>query len=301
MDSELFRKYLDPAVLNKISRLDLLAQQIVEGFVTGMHKSPHHGFSIEFAQHREYVPGDDLRHVDWKGFGRSDRYYIKQYEEETNLVACIAVDCSESMRYQADGISKYQYGCVLAACLAHLITHQQDAVGLAMFDQGVAHYMPPASNVSHMAAILGEFDKRAPRGKTDIAATFHDLAERLRKKSMVIVISDFFDDEARVYEGLKHFRHRHHEVVAFHLMDRYELSFPFAKVTKFIGMEEYPDQLLEPRAIRDAYLAEVGEFLKTMRKNCLKIKADYTLLPTDEPLDVALSAYLATRHSARRA
>lgn len=300
METSDLRKYLDPEVLNKISRLDLLAKQVVEGFVTGMHRSPHHGFSIEFAQHREYVPGDDLRHVDWKVFGRSDRYYIKQYEEETNLVACIVLDCSESMRYASEGISKYRYACMVAASLAHLIIHQQDAVGIAAFDQGVRRYLPPASHNTHLNLLLNELDQLEPRAKTSMGETFHDLAERLRRKSLVIVISDFFDDENDIYDGLKHFRHRNHEVVVFQVLDRYELSFPFGRMTKFIGLEEMPERLVDPRAVREAYLAEIDSALRTLRKNCLKVKADYTLMATDDPLDVALSSYLAARMAARR-
>ncbi len=294
-------KYLDPAVLSSISRLDLVAKLVVEGFISGMHKSPYHGYSVEFAQHREYVPGDDLRHVDWKVFARSDRYYIKEYEEETNLVAAILLDVSESMRYGSEGVTKYQYACYVAASLAHLIIHQQDAVALALFDQGVRRYVPPSSHFSHLGVMLNELDQIEPKKKTDMAETFHDIAERIRKRSLVIVISDFFDDPERIFAGLKHFRHRRHEVIVFQILDRYELTFPFKRMTKFIGLEQLPEQLLDPRAVREAYLEQINGHIRELRRKCLKVRADYTMIATDESLDVALSTYLSARHAGRRA
>ncbi len=299
--AEDFKKYLDPATLNKISRLDLVAKLIVEGFISGQHRSPYHGYSVEFAQHREYVPGDDLRHVDWKVFGRSDRYYIKEYEEETNLIAAILLDVSESMRFSSEGISKYRYACYVAASLAHLIIHQQDAVAMAIFDQGVRRYVPPSSHFSHLGVMLRELDQIEPRKKTNMAETFHDIAERIRKKSLIIVISDFFDDPERIFEGLKHFRHRRHEVIVFQILDRSELSFPFTRMTKFIGLEDLPEQLLDPRAVREAYLEEIFSHIRELRRNALKVQADYTLIATDEMLDVALSSYLSARNAGRRA
>jgi len=296
-----YLKYLDPKTLNKISRLELKARLIVEGFISGLHKSPYHGFSVEFAEHREYVPGDEIKHIDWKVYGRTDRYYVKQYEEETNLAATILLDTSESMAYASPdvGVSKLDYASYVAASLAYLMLQQQDAVGLATFDAEVAQFLPPASHGSHLKNLLRIVEQAKPQKKTNVGTILHETAERLKKRGLVIILSDLFDDPARVASGLQHLRHRKHEVILFHVMDRDEIRFPFERMTLFEGLEELPRINVDPRAIRKAYLEELNRFLGEVRKVCLKNGADYVELHTDMLLDVALAEYLATRASSR--
>ena len=290
-----YRKYLDPKILVKISRLDLIARLVVEGFIAGLHKSPYHGFSVEFAEHREYVPGDDVRHIDWKVYGKTDRYYVKQYEEETNLISYIALDTSESMRYSSGAVSKMAYGCFVAASLAYLILNQQDSVGMALFDDDIYKFLPPSGHAAHLKFLLHELNQIAPRKKTDVGAILHNLAERIKRKGLIIVISDMFDDPQKALQGLHHLRHRKHEVILFHVLDRYELEFPFTQQTRFLGLEEYPELTANPRALRKAYLEELGNFTDTLKRGCRQNRIDYVPLNTAQPLDVALTSYLATR------
>lgn len=293
------RKYLDPKTLVKIQRLDMIARLIVEGFVSGMHRSPYHGFSVEFAEHREYTPGDDIRYLDWKVYGKSDRYYIKQYEEETNLSAYILMDCSESMRYKSDDLSKYQYGCFIAAALSYLILKQQDTVGLALFDKEVRSFLPPSASPSHLKHIVHELDTVGTSQKTDLGSIFHTLAERIRKKGLVIVISDLFDDPAKILSGLSHFRHRKHEVILFHLMAHEERHFKFDSMTQFVGLEGLGEAIVDPKSIQKAYLEEVETFCAALKKGCRLERIDYVGIDTRTPLDVALTSYLATRADRR--
>src|SRR5580693_9465896 len=220
-------QYLDPLALAKVRSLELQARLIVEGYLSGMHKSPYHGFSVEFAQHREYVPGDDIKHVDWKVYGRTGRYYLKQYEEETNLVCWLLLDVSESMQYRSRIVSKYDYACMVSAALAYLILHQQDSIGLVTFDDAVRHFLKPSSQPSHLKEMVNVMNHGASRAKTRMAPLFHDLAERINRKSIIFIISDMFDDVSELLVGLKHLRYKHHEVVLWHVLDPYELSFPF--------------------------------------------------------------------------
>ncbi|MBI4616045.1 MAG: DUF58 domain-containing protein [Planctomycetes bacterium] len=290
-----YQRYLEPATLNKIDRLELKARLIVEGFIAGLHKSPYHGFSVEFAEHREYVPGDDIRHVDWKVYGKSDRYYIKQYEEETNLALHILLDMSESMAYGSGPVTKFEYASYVAASLAHLVLNQRDSVGLALFDDEVRQFVRASSHPSHINVLLREIDRASKVAKTDMAAIFHDVAERISKRGIVIVISDFFDGIDSVVKGLRHFRHKGHDVICFHILDPFEASFPFERMTLFEGLEAKPEILANPRAVRKAYLEEVNRFLRDLRAHCLKHRIDYKRIQSDEPLDVALSTYLAAR------
>ncbi len=291
-----YRKYLDPKTLSKIKRLDLKARLIVEGFISGLHRSPYHGFSVEFAENREYVPGDDIKHIDWKVWGRSDRYYIKQYEEETNLRCTVVLDTSESMHYGSDSdVTKYDYACYVAASLAYLMLNQQDAVGMAMFDQDINLFMPPTSTGIQLKQMLHEMTKVAPKKKTNIGLILHNLAERISRKGMVIIISDFFDSADNVLYGLRHLRHKKHDILAFHILDKYELSFPFESMTLFEGLEEYPELLADPRALKKAYLKELDTFLNELKKGCRNNRVDYIQLHTGMPLDVALTSYLAMR------
>ncbi len=295
-----FQKYLDPATLAKIQGLDLKARLIVEGYLAGLHKSPYQGLSVEFAEHREYAAGDDIKHVDWKVWSRTDKLYLKQYEEETNLVTYLLLDVSESMRYHSNGVSKLDYARYIAAALAYLVLQQQDSVGLATFDSEVRQYVRPSSNASHLNQLLHLMDSATAAEKTDIGAIFHDLAERFKKRGLVIVLSDLFDDTAKLLSGLKRFRHRRHEVVLFQVLDPAELDFPFQDATLFKGLEHMPEVLAEPRALRAAYREEFGRFLVEIQRGCRGNHFDHVLLRTDQRLDVGLSAYLAARRLKRR-
>ena len=288
---------LKPAELQKISNLQVVARLVVEGFYSGLHKSPHKGFSVEFAQHRQYVPGDEIRRLDWKVFGKTDKFYLKQYEEETNLVSHMLIDTSESMRYQsADApLSKLEYAQCVAASLAYLILQQQDSVGLVTFDSEIRSLIRASANPSHLKQLLYVMENAEARRKTQTGPIFHDLAERLKRRGLVLILSDLFDDVPSMMAGLKHFRHRRHEVVVFHVLDPAELDFPFRQTTLFRGMEELPDVLTDPRALRRAYLDEFGKFLQAVRKGCRAQRIDYVLLRTDQSLEIALSSFLASR------
>jgi uncharacterized protein (DUF58 family) len=297
------RKYLDPRTLNKISRLELKARLIVEGFISGLHQSPYHGFSVEFAEHREYVPGDEIKHIDWKVFGRTDRFYVKQYEEETNLKAHLFLDASESMGYASAevGVSKLAYASMAAAALAYLMIRQQDAVGLTLFDSEVRAALPASSHGSHLKNLLHAIEEARPAEKTNVSTILHEAADRIRKRGLVIVFSDLFDDIEKVAAGLRHLRHKKHEVILFHVLDADEVRFPFERMTLFEGLEELPHIVADPRAIRRAYLQEMKDFIAEVRKICLQNTVDYVELHTDMTLDVVLAQYLATRAAGRKA
>jgi uncharacterized protein (DUF58 family) len=290
-------KFLDPQTLAKLRGLELRARSIVEGYVSGVHRSPYHGFSIEFAEHREYSPGDDLRYVDWKVFGKSDKFYLKQYEEETNLVAYMLLDTSESKRYQSEDVplSKLEYAQCVAAALSYLVLQQQDSVGLATFDNEVRALVRPSGNPSHLKQLLHVMEHAEPQRKTRTGPIFHDLAERLKRRGLVLILSDLFDDVPAMLAGLKHFRHRRHDVVVFHVLDPAELDFPFRQTTLFRGLEQLPDVLTDPRALRQAYLEEFGRFVNAVRKGCRAQRVDYVQLRTDQSLEIALSSYIASR------
>ncbi len=297
-------KYLDPLALAKVRGLELQARLIVEGYLSGMHKSPYHGFSVEFAQHREYVPGDDIKHVDWKVYGRTGRFYLKQYEEETNLVLWLLVDVSESMNYGSgatgeDGqplIRKCDYAAMSACALAYLTLQQQDSAGLATFDNQVRDFLRPASQPSHLKQMVQILNRSTGgREKTRLGPIFHDLAERLTRRSILVVLSDLFEESADIINGLKHLRHKKHEVIVLHVLDRAELEFPFRESTLFRGLEQYPDLLTDPRSLRDAYLVEMDTFLHDMQTGCRNMNVDYVRLTTDQSLDVVLSSYLSQR------
>jgi uncharacterized protein (DUF58 family) len=294
---ESYQKYLDPRMLAKLQGLELRARLIVEGYVSGVHRSPYHGFSIEFAEHREYVPGDDLRHVDWKVFGKTDKFYLKQYDEETNLVSYLLLDTSESMRYRSDAaaLSKLEYAQCVAAAVAYLILQQQDSVGLVTFDHEIRAFVRANGNPSNLKHLLHVMEDSLPERKTATGTIFHDLAERLKKRGIVLVFSDLFDDVPSMLTGLKHFRHRRHEVVLFHVLDPAELDFPFRQPTMFKGLEEWPELLTDPRSLRRAYLAEFGRFLHEIKQGCRAQRIDYVEMRTDQPLDLALSSYLSSR------
>jgi len=275
--------------------LELQARLIVEGYLSGMHKSPYHGFSVEFAQHREYVPGDDIKHIDWKVYGRTGRFFLKQYEEETNLVCWLLLDVSESMQYASGPVSKYDYACLVAAALSYLVLHQQDSVGLVTFDDQVRRFLRPLSQPSHLKQIVQLMNQGAAREKTKLAPIFHDLAERINRLALVVVLSDLFDEVEDILAGLKHLRHKRHEVVVLHVLDAAELDFPFQEATLFRGLEAFPELLTDPRSLRQGYLDQIGRFMLEVQRGCRAENIDYVQLRTDANVGVALSGYLAHR------
>ena len=292
------QRFLDPKVIEKIKRLDVRARLVVDGFITGMHKSPYHGFAVEFASHREYVPGDEIKHIDWKVWSKTDRLYIKEYEEETNLRCTIVMDCSKSMAYGedgADGMGKFDYAATLSACLAYLLQHQADKVGLVMFDTAIRRNLPASTNPAHMKLLLHELDAAKPDEKTDVGDVFHRLADQIGKRGLVVLVSDLFVDPSQLLQSLRHFRHRRHEVVVFHVMHDHELTFPFQDNTLFRGLEDELELLTEPRALRKSYLEAVDRFKTEVRRACATAGADYVPLSSKDPLDAALSSYLAFR------
>jgi len=289
------QRYLDPLTLAKVRGLELQARLVVEGYLSGMHKSPYHGFSVEFAQHREYVAGDDIKHIDWKVYGRTGRFYLKQYDEDTNLVCWLLLDISDSMRYGSQDVTKYDYACMAAASLAYLILQQSDSVGLVTFDNQIRHFMKPSSQPSHLKEMIAVMNHGASEAKTHMAPLFHDLAERINRRAIIFVISDMFDEVPELLMGLKHLRHKRHEVVLWHILDGYELTFPFQETTLFRGLEQLPQLLTDPRSLRQSYLEQVNLFVDELKHGCRNQNIDYVQLRTDTRLDVALSSYLAHR------
>jgi uncharacterized protein (DUF58 family) len=288
-------RFLDPAVLAEISRLDLRARQVVEGYVSGLHKSPRKGYSVEFAEHREYVPGDDIRYIDWKLWGRQDRFYIKQYEEETNLRCHLLLDISESMRFGTGPLGKFEYSATAAAAITYLLLKQRDAVGLRLFDDALRGVVPISGNWQSLHNILTLVDPVKPKRKTDFSVPLHDFADQAGRRSMIVIFSDLFAPLETIEAGLKHLRHKRHEVVLFHVLDATELTFPFEDNTRFLGLEEMPDLIAEPRSLRDGYLEVLEEFLAKVRRMCAQMRIDYILLSTGDRLDKSLSGFLAAR------
>ena len=304
MDGETtdYRRYLDPKMLVQLSGLELRARMIVEGFFSGRHRSPYRGLSIEFADHRAYAQGDEIKHIDWKVFGKTDKYYIKEYEQETNLNLMFLIDGSASMRYRStdDLLHKFDYAASLSAALAYLTLQQQDAVGLAIFDEQITKFIRPSNHAHHWRTIIDELAAASAKPKTSIGRVLHELTERLSGRTLVVVVSDLFDDPEEVLRGLKHLRYRRHEVIVWNLWDPAELSFPFKGPTMFEGLEDAGNVVVEPRSLGDRYRQEVQDFQVRLRAGCAKIQVDYTPFVTTAPLDVALSGYLATRSARLR-
>lgn len=292
--------FLTPADLQKISSLQIVARQVVEGFCTGMHRSPHKGFSVEFKQHRQYVPGDEIRHIDWRVFGRSDRFYIREYEEETNLRATLLLDLSGSMDYGRNGLTKYHYATRLAASLAYLMIGQQDSVGLVTFDTKVRKYIPPRSRISHLRILIDELQRSVPGGETQIGDVFHDLVPKLHRRGVLIIISDCFGDVPSLLKALAHFRHAHHEIIIFQIWDRDELDFPFQQWTQFESLEDPANRhLLDPVMLREAYLKNLENFRGELLRGCRRHRIDLVPVVTDQPYAEALAAYMSRRRNRR--
>ncbi|MFT4862592.1 MAG: hypothetical protein ACI95C_001813 [Pseudohongiellaceae bacterium] len=287
--------FLDPTVLAGLDNLELRARIAVEGFVSGLHKSPHRGFSVEFNDYRNYYPGDDMRHVDWKLYARSEKFYVKQYEDETNVRCMIVLDASASMAYSSGSLTKLDYGVTLASALAYFIMQQRDAVGLVTYDEALKDYIPPKCRQPHLMRILRALAQTKASNKTNAVKPLMDLAASLNKKSMVILITDMLDDEAKVIATLQNLRAMGNDVIAFHLMDDAELNFPFNEASEFVDMENDESYITSPAAIRSAYLENLNEYLAFCKKQCQRSGVDYCLMNTSQPLDAALSAYMAKR------
>jgi uncharacterized protein (DUF58 family) len=293
--SEDYRKYLEPAVISRLKGMDIKARLVVEGFVSGLHRGPYKGFSVEFAEHRQYMPGDPIRYLDWKVYGKTDRFYIKEYEEETNLRAYIIMDGSGSMGYSSDGMTKLEYGSYLAASLAYLMLKQQDSVGLLIFDTKLRTYIPPRSVKRHLHVLLRELSDLGAREETDLGQSLHELAQRVRRRGLIILISDLLDDEDKVIRGLKLFRHRKHEVIVFHILDPYEVSFPFEHEVILKDMETGEEIPAVPWEVRKEYRERVAAWINRYRTILRQSGIDYVPVRTSTTFDVALFSYLEKR------
>ena len=288
-------RLLDAEAIQRAELLGLQARTIVEGYMAGAHRSPYRGFAIEFAQHREYVPGDDIRHLDWKVLGRSDRYYIKQYEQETNYIAHILLDGSESMQYGSGAVTKFEYARTMAACLAYLILAQRDAMALAIFDRKVREYRPRTDNLGSIREVLRVLADFVPVEKTHISRVLHETARKVSRRGIFIVISDFFDDVDEVLNGIQHLRFGGSETIVFHVLDPYELEFPFRGSVEFWGLEQSGKLLTQPAEVRRSYLKEFNAFVDKFRDGCKRAGCNYVQINTSQPWSEALSGYLATR------
>ena len=287
--------FFDPAGLARLGSMDLVAKQVVEGFLTGRHRSPFHGFSVEYLDHRAYSPGDDLRAMDWKMLARSDKYQIKLFEDETNLRAYILLDCSESMAFKSGEIDKLSYGAYLAAALAYLLIRQNDAVGLVLFDKEVRQYIPPKAHPTQFRRVLQALDGVKSGGETDVGTVLHEAAERTKRRGLIILISDLIDKEENIASGLQHFRHNNHEVIVFHTMDDAELTFPYDRLTRFKDMEGAGRVVTNPKNLRKRYLDRIQAFTEQIKHDCFERRISYNLASTTEPYDRFLAAYLDKR------
>jgi len=291
---------LNPRILDRISRLDVRARLIVEGFISGLHKSPYHGHSVEFAEHREYVPGDEIKHIDWRVWARSDRYVVKQYEEETNLRCQILLDCSRSMAYGRDGgPTKFDHGCTLAACLAYLLHRQQDAAGLVLFDRAVRQSLPCSAHPRHLKHLFHELERCAADHESDVSEAFVQAVEQNQRRGLVVLISDLFVEEQALATFLTRLRYRRQETIVFHVLDPDELTFPFRENTLFRGLEVSQELLAEPAALRRSYLEALERFRRRVSRLCAETAADYVLVDTGQPLEGVLARYLNSRQRMR--
>lgn len=289
-------RLISPEVLSRLKGLEIKARLVVEGFIAGLHRSPYHGFSVEFAEHRQYMPGDPIRNIDWKVYAKSDRFYIKEYEEETNLKAYLLIDCSRSMAFAADNrVDKLHYSLQLAAALAFLMLKQRDAVGLVGFDEKINTYVPPRSAASHLHVLLREMEGFNPSEKTNIAGTLHEMAERIKRRGLVIVISDLLDDPTQIIAGLKHFRHKKHEIIVFHVLDPKERDFSFPLEAIFKDMETGEQINTLPWQIKGDYQKIVGGVLERFARECRMSNIDYVPIDTAMSYDFSLFAYLNKR------
>ncbi len=289
------RRFLHPEAIKKIGRMEIRARHIVEGFLSGMHRSPYFGQSVEFLQHRQYVAGDDVRHIDWKVWAKQDKFYIKLYEEDTNMRVTLLVDVSNSMRYGVGALNKYEYACTAAASLAHLILRQQDAVACVSFDESIRAAVPHRSKRTHLNSVIQTLDVSKPKDKTEIFTLLRNIAENYPKRGMMILFSDLLVERPPLFRGLKLLRQRGHDVLVLHVMDDDELDFPFTGPTRFEGLELPEHLACNPRALRKGYLEALNTYLDEIRVGCAQNMIDYRLVRTSEHLDAALAAFLSNR------
>jgi uncharacterized protein (DUF58 family) len=289
------RQFLDPAVIARLGSLELKARTIVEGFLSGLHRSPFKGFSVEFAEYRQYIHGDDLSTIDWKVYGRSDRYYVKKFEEETNLDCHLMLDVSGSMGYGSRGLTKFEYGACLAASIAYLMTRQRDAVGLTAFDQHIVDLLPASARPGHLRALLIALDRLCLGRTTNLSKPLHQLAETLSKRGLVVLISDLLDDPDAVIRGLRHFRFRGTDVIVFQILDPDETDFPFDRATRFEDLETSEEVMAVPALVRSHYLSEIQGLIDRYKRELGTAGIDYQLLKTTDSLELALLSYLSTR------
>ena len=294
------KRSLHPEVIQRIGRLEIRARHIVEGLLSGMHRSPYFGQSVEFLQHRQYAPGDDLRRVDWKVWAKQDRLYLKQYEEDTDLRCCLLVDTSASMEYGRGPLTKCDYAVTAASALAYLLLRQQDAVGCAVFDEAIRQAIPLRTSTSHLTTIVRALEPRQPRDKTQLFEVLAKVAETYPRRGMMILISDLLVDPADALRGLRLLRQLGHDVLVLHVMDDDELDFPFARPARFEGLESDDQVSCNPRALREGYLQALDRFLATLRHGCARDNVDYALIRTSMPLDAALTSFLSHRQRRRR-
>lgn len=288
-------KYSDPEILAKISNLSLRARRVVEGTVSGMHRSPFHGFSVEFAEYREYSPGDDLRRLDWRVLAKTDRFYVKQYEEESNMRVTLVVDASASMGYGSGAMTKFDYSATLAASLATLLVGQQDPIGLALFDRQQRAWLPPAATQSQLVQIIRNLEQASPDRETELGEMLRSLAERMSRRGLIIVVSDLLTDLETFYDGLARLQYRGHEIIVFHILDRDELELPFKDLVLFRDIEGSEELFADPWAFRAAYQRAMREFINEVKRGCQNRGIDHELLTTDDDLGRALSYYLHMR------
>jgi uncharacterized protein (DUF58 family) len=287
--------FLTPRELQRLGRLMLQSRHVVEGTLAGRHRSPMRGASPEFAEHRAYIAGDDPKHIDWKVLGRTDRYYIRRYEDETNLRVYLVMDRSHSMGYGSDGRTKYDYACRLAAAIGYVVVKAKDSVGLCLYAEKIDAMMGARNSFAHLNNALKILKRHPPAARTDTANTLHRIAESIQRRALIVVFSDLFDDTHEVVRGLAHFRKHHHDVIIFHVLDPAEIEFPFKKGTEFVDMETGETLITDPRALAPQYRRAFEEFLEQYRRPCAELKIDYRLVNTAQPLDQFVRAYLQER------
>lgn len=294
------QRYLDPSILARVGFSPLLARVVVEGFLNGLHRSPYHGLSVEFAEHREYVPGDDLRYLDWALYARTDHYYIKRFEEETNLRCHVLLDCSASMGYGTGTLTKWDYSCFLATCLAYLMVRQKDAVGLGMLNEKPSLFIPPRSRRTHLAQLMTAMVQQPPSGRTDLPAALRVAVRKLKRRGMVVLISDLIDDPEQTMRAIRLLAGHRHDVIVFHVQDATELEFTFDSAARFRDMETGEEMEIDPRSLRDAYLEQMRDLCGYYQKSLAEMGIDYQLINTKQSYDHALTAYLNRRSRTRR-
>lgn len=296
IDAQDYKKYLNPSVISRLNSLELRARLVVEGFMVGLHKSPYHGFSVEFSQHRPYMQGDSLKDIDWKVYGKSDKYFIKQYEEETNLKSYILLDTSKSMNYASEGnVTKIEYASTLVAGLSYLMIRQQDAVGLSLYSDKINKYMPPRASRAYLHEILKNLTEAKASDKTNTAASLHTIAEKIKRRGLVIIVSDLFDDVESVLSALKHFRYKKNEVIVFQVLDPMERNFAFGSDAVFKDMETGEEITTQPHHVQKSYSEAMAEFIGKIKAECLNSNIEYNLIETSTPFDKALFSYIQKR------